>query len=164
MQPASPLRRARLIEPDPTAIGEIAEPPFLRLPEPAALFAARAMRLRTLAESSQLGPYLRFLAALCECQDRVQADLPQPQLPVSGRSREHGVPPLSRSHGMTDAVLGATLCRLLTLAAGIDMRGPARAALLRVCDADDEARDSMVRAVLANSIPVDTLAEHAYVA
>src|SRR5262245_20979310 len=108
MQPASPMRRARVIEPDPTAIGDVAVPPFVRLPDPTTLFAARAVRLQTLGESNRLGPYLRFLAALCECQHRAQAGLPEPQLPVSGaraRSREHGMPPLSRSQGLIDAVL-----------------------------------------------------------
>src|SRR5262245_37188855 len=153
MQPASPLRRARAIEPDPTAIGEVTAPPFVRLPDPAALFAARSLRLRALAESSELGPYLQFLAALSECQHRVQAGLPEPHVLVSGahaRSREHGMPPLSHSHGMIDAGLGGTIDRLLALAGEIDMRATARAALVRVQGADVGARADMVRAILAD--------------
>jgi FdhE protein len=125
------------------------------------------MRLRTLAEDNQLGPYLRFLSALSDCQHRVQAGLPEPQLAdgdARARSREHGMPPLGRSHGHFDAVLSATLDHLLALAAEIDMRSPARVALTRVHGADDETRGSMVRAVLADSIPADALADHAYVA
>jgi len=167
MQPASPLRRAKVIQPDPTAIGDAAVPPFARLPDPTALFATRATRLRALAEGHPLGPYLLFLANLSECQHRVQADLPEPRLPageVRARAREHGMPPLSRRGGMVDAVLGATLDRLLGLAARIDMRTPARAALMRVQDADHEARDNMVHAVLGGSVPAVARADHAYVA
>jgi formate dehydrogenase maturation protein FdhE len=46
---------------DPIPIGEIAAPPFARLPEPHLLFARRAERLRTLAHGHALKSYLLFL-------------------------------------------------------------------------------------------------------
>src|SRR5258708_19281678 len=67
---------------DPIPIGEIAAPPFVRLPDPLTLFATRSLRFRTLAEGHQLGPYLLFLAALSECQHRIQKDLLEPDLPA----------------------------------------------------------------------------------
>jgi FdhE protein len=152
---------------DPIPIGEIAAPPFARLPDPLTLFATRSLRFRSLAESHQLKPYLLFLAALCECQHRIQKDLPEPDLPDAGaraRAREHAMPPLDRSRFTADAALDATLDRLLALAATIDMPDTAREALDRVRSADATARDAMVRAVLADAIPVETLADHAYVA
>jgi FdhE protein len=152
---------------DPIPIGEIAEPPFVCLPDPLTLFAARAERFRTLAEGHELGPYLRFLAALSDCQDRLQAGLPEPDMPADdtrARARQHAMPPLERNHITADAALGATLNRLITQAAEIDMPGTARTALARACGADATARDNMVRSVLADTIPVETLAEHVYVA
>jgi FdhE protein len=125
------------------------------------------LRFRTLAEGHQLGPYLLFLAALSECQHRIQKDLPAPELPAANAralAREHAMPPLDRNRFTADAALDATMDRLLPLAATIDMPDTAREALDRVRGADAAARDAMVRAVLGDSIPVETLADHVYVA
>jgi FdhE protein len=152
---------------EPIPIGEIAAPPFTRLPDPRTLFATRSLRFRALAEGHQLGPYLLFLAALSECQHRIQNDLPQPDLPAAdarARAREHAMPPLDRNRFTADAALDATMDRLLPLAATIDMPDSAREALDRVRVADATARDTMVRAILDDSIPVETLADHVYVA
>jgi FdhE protein len=152
---------------DPVPIGEIAAPPFVRRPDPLALFSTRAARFRTLAESHELGPYLRFLAALSDCQHRIQQDLPEPEMPaadVRARAREHAMPPLDRGRFTADAALDATLDRLFARAAEIDMPNDARTALARARDGDAAARDQMVRAVLADAIPVETLADHVYVA
>ncbi len=152
---------------DPIPIGEIAAPPFLRLPDPFTLFTARAARFRTLAEGHELGPYLRFLAALSDCQHHIQQDLPEPDMPADdagARAREHGMPPLDRGHFTADAALNATLDRLFAVAAEIDMPDDARVALARARGANAAARDEMVRAVLADAIPVESLADHVYVA
>jgi FdhE protein len=50
------------------------------------------------------------------------------------------------------------------LAATIDMPDNAREAIERARDADAAALDGMVRAVLADAIPVETLADHVYIA
>ena len=152
---------------DPIPIGEIAAPPFVRLPDPLTLFATRSLRFRTLAEGHQLGPYLLFLAAISECQHRIQKDLPEPDPPADDtreRAREHAMPPLDRTRFTADATLDATLDRLLALAATIDMPDNARAAIERARGADAAARDEMVRSVLADAIPVETLADHVCVA
>ena len=152
---------------DPIPIGEIAAPPFVRLPDPLTLFATRSLRFRTLAEGHRLGPYLLFLAAISECQHRIQKDLSEPDLPaddVRARAREHAMPPLDRTRFTADAALDATLDRLVALAATIDMPDNARAAIERVRGADAAARDEMVRSVLADAIPVETLADHVYIA
>jgi FdhE protein len=152
---------------DPIPIGEIAAPPFVRLPDPLTLFATRSLRFRTLAEGHQLGPYLLFLAAISECQHRIQKDLPEPDLPADdarARAREHAMPPLDRTRFTADAALDATLDRLLALAATIDMPESARAAIERASGADAALRDEMVGSVLADSIPVETLADHVYIA
>lgn len=152
---------------DPIPIGDIAAPPFVRLPDPLTLFAARSLRFRTLAAGHELGPYLLFLAAISECQHRIQKDLPEPARPTDearARAREHAMPPLDRTRFTADAALDATLDRLLALAATIAMPDNARAAIERVRAADAAARGEMMHSVLTDSIPVETVADHVYIA
>jgi FdhE protein len=155
------------LQPDPTAIGDVAEPPFVRLPDPATVFALRAMRLEHLAPNHTLQPYLDFLGHLCACQHHVQKGLPEPDMPTAetfAQAREHAMPPLDRLRFTTDAACDATLDGLFNLAADLQMPDTARAALDRVRAADSAARDEMVRSVLADSIPVEQMAEHVFVA
>ncbi|HMK79134.1 MAG TPA: formate dehydrogenase accessory protein FdhE [Xanthobacteraceae bacterium] len=152
---------------DPVPIGEVAAPPFCRLPDPLALFVDRTHRFRVLGAGHELGPYLRFLADLTEAQYRIQDALPEPALPdaaARSRAREFGMPPLERSRFTVDAAYEATLERLLALAATIEMPPVAAAALARVAAADAATRDAMMRALLADEVPVETLAEHVFVA
>ncbi len=44
------------LAPDPTVIGEISAPPFVRLPDPGDLFAKRAARLRLMGSVSPSSP------------------------------------------------------------------------------------------------------------
>jgi FdhE protein len=148
-------------------IGEEAKPPFAVLPEPRELFARRAERLKSLAREHGLGPFLLFLAGLAEAQHRVQDGLPEPTLPpedARNRARDYGMPPLDRNRFAPDAAYRATLERLLGLAQGIAMPPDAQAALDRVAAMAPQAREAMARAVLADAVPIESLAEHAFVA
>jgi len=152
---------------DAVPIGRVAAPPFARLPDPLTIFAVRAGRLRALAEAHELAPYLRFLADLCECQHRVQEELPEPDMPeavVLRRAHDFGMPPIDRSRFAMDATFEITLRRMLDLAAAIDMPRDARVALSRIRTANALASCLMIRDVLADTIPVEAIAEHAYVA
>jgi FdhE protein len=76
---------------EPVPIGDVATPAFVRLPDPASLFSARAQRFRKLAEDHDLKPYLLFLAGLCDAQHNLQDGLPPPDLPEASalaRARE----------------------------------------------------------------------------
>ncbi|SFM10285.1 FdhE protein [Bradyrhizobium sp. NFR13] len=151
----------------PVPIGEIAEPPFVRLPDPSTLFQLRAERFRDLAVGNELAPFLYFLADLSSCQHRLQDDLPDVDLPTSEdreRARAYGMPPLDRNRFTVDAAFDVTLGRLLQAVSLIEMPDTARTALARVTGADSEARIAMARAVLANEIPVEEFAEHVFVA
>ncbi len=152
---------------DPIPIGEVAEPPFVRLPDPSTLFATRAERFRTLAEGHPLGGYLRFLGGVSSIQHRVQEGLGEPEMPADDAralAREHGMPPLDRARFTADAAFDATLDRMFSLAAALDMPSEARAVLARASGADAGRRAAMVLAVLDDAIPVEALADHVFVA
>ena len=155
------------VRPDPTVIGEVSAPPFVRLPDPLQLFVTRTLRLRALAATSEIAPYLRFLAGLVELQYRIQDGLPEPIMPDAAtlaRARAHAMPPLDRSGFVLDAAFEATLGTLVGAAAEIPMPPTAREALARVRAADAGGREAMLRSVLSGDIPIDMLAEHVFVA
>src|SRR5436190_14287784 len=152
---------------EPIPIGDVATPVFARLPDPATHFKLRAARFAVLAHGHELKPYLDFLAGLVDAQDRVQVDLLEPEPSDEDavrRAREFGMPPIDRGRFTADLVLEDTLDRLLALVLAIDMPAAAAAALARVFAADASLRNTMMRDVLDTSIPVEALAEHAFVA
>ena len=151
---------------DPTAIGEVSAPPFARLPDPKLLFAGRAQRLNLLAEGHQLGPYLCFLADLTEVQRDIQDGLPEPEMPdaeARERSRSFAMPPLDRNK-LAPGAAAVTLDRLVSAASSIEKPAAAADALYRLKQATPIERDRMMRNVLADAIPMESLAEHVYVA
>ena len=157
---------------DPVPIGQIAEPPFVKLPDPTTLFALRAHRFHSLAMEHQLGPYLNFLGQLSGIQHNLQEDLdhgalPDPDMPSAeaiARAREHAMPPLDRARFTADPAFDATLDRLFAQSKDMEMPDAARAALERATAADAGQRATMVSAVLADQIPVEALADHLFVA
>ena len=152
---------------DAVPIGEVAEPPFARLPDPSTLFQVRAERFQELSGRHELAPFLRFLSGVSSCQHQLQDGLPNADFPTDDdreRAREHGMPPFDRNRFTADAAFDATLERLLQLAVGVDMPNAARLALTRVTEADAAVRVTMARAVLANEIPAEEFAGHVFVA
>ncbi|MEW6254559.1 MAG: formate dehydrogenase accessory protein FdhE [Pseudomonadota bacterium] len=154
------------VQPDPSQIGGIAQPPYALPPDPYTLFDTRARRLAALAEASDLGPYLLFLSALSRVQRDILATLPPVEGPdddMIARASEFAMPPLDRGRFTLDAAFEATLEQLLAGADAIEKPAPAADALDRVMRAGPAARDAMVRGVLADSLPAESLAEHLYV-
>lgn len=161
------MSRVDTTQPDPSAIGRVPIPPFARLPDPRTLFAERADRFRALAEGHELAPYLKFLAEMCDAQAAIQQGLPEPDAidpEALARAVEHKMPRIDRNQFSPDAAFEATFERLLAAAEGMTMPAPAREALGRVKGADSDARNLMLQNVLAESIPVEALAEHVFVA
>lgn len=165
------MRKLRAPEADPTAIGNVASPPFVRLPAPHTLFADRAARFATLAPGNPLGPYLTFLAALSQVQDKIQHDLPAPVLPpqdILDRAAAHAMPPLDRSRFTADPGFDpgfdTLFTRFTSAAQAIAMPDDARAALARLHAATAAARASLIENVLADAIPVEAIAEHSFLA
>ena len=152
---------------DPIPIGEVVKAPFARLPDPLAMFASRGQRLKALADGHTLRPYLLFLADLSDIQHRLQAGLPDPELPSAealARSRQHRMPPLDRARFTSDAAMNAVWRQFVVMTDSIAMPDVARLALARVKAAGEADRTAMMGAVLSNAIPVEELAEHVFVA
>ena len=152
---------------DPVPIGEVAEPPFVRLPDSSRIFAERAERFAALAKDHPLAPYLLFLSALCGAQHQAQEGVPEPELPPAdaiARAREFEMPPLDRNRFTASAEFDTLFDRLLALAGKIEKPAAAAEALARVAGADAVLRGETIRNVLANSIPVERIADHVYAA
>ncbi len=133
---------------DPVPIGEIATPPFARLPDPTTLFAVRAERLRNLAQAVRSRPVSEISRRPRGRQHAIQDGLAEPDLPPEDareRARQFSMPPLDRSRFVIEPVFDTTLDRLFDAATAIDMPPAARAALLAAKDADVPVRDEMVR-------------------
>lgn len=156
-----------VIQPDPSAIGAVSTPPFAVLPDPATLFAARAARLRRLSSQSPMSAYLDFVAGIIEAQHAIVSALPdvEPPDPESvARARQFEMPPLDRSRFSFDTVAEATLDALFDAAAPVPKPDAAAAALARVAKADAGLHAEMAANILAHAIPVETMAEHMFVA
>lgn len=154
------------LTPDPTVIGDVSSPPFVRLPEPSTLFTGRAARLRQLAELSSLKPYLVFVAALTDAQDLLQAELPSATAPdpdAISRAREFGMPLLDRDKAADDDSLGVVFDRLFAEAAKIEMPQDAATAIANAASASRPQRRAMIDAIFAASLPPAAIAEHIYV-
>jgi FdhE protein len=150
---------------NPVPIGDIAAPPFVRLPNPNDLFVRRVERLRALAHEHQLGPYLQFLAELARAQHDLQDGLPEPDLPdaeLRDRARQSGMPPIDRGSFTPDAAYEVTLTRLLMRMKENAMPALAAAALARVEAAAEH--NIMTHAVLTDAIPVESPSDHVFVA
>ena len=155
------------IQSDPSMIGGVPKAPFARLPDPESVFAQRAMRFRTLAETSGLAPYLMFLAGLADVQVKTLPLLPEPDRPdtaVLARAGQFAMPPFDRGTFKSDSVLRETCERLLEDLAAVPKPEAAETALQRVRRTDGPGRDQMIVNILADSIPFEDVAEHIYVA
>jgi FdhE protein len=139
-------------------IGEVAAPPFVRLPVPQTMFAERAVRLRTLASSHALADALAFFAAIAEAQHAVQSTLapPAPAAPATvAQALEHGMPPLNRYTWTPDRGFREIATRLASELAGCAKPGSAEASRRMVADADDGLLDRWATDLLAAEQPAN---------
>src|SRR5258708_20710334 len=71
--------------------------PRIRIPDLTRLFALRAARLRTLAQASPIGDYLRLCAVVSDAQHAALADFPV-DLPTAAQietAQTHRMPPVA---------------------------------------------------------------------
>lgn len=144
------------LKPDPSVIGGVATPQFARLPDVQALFARRATRLRHLAASSHLAPYLRFLADICDAQRRIAeklGDAAAPDAEMIARNRSYRMPPLDRAALIATPEMHDALQAMLTEAALIDMPAPAREALDALQAAPESDRHALLAELAADRVP-----------
>lgn len=148
-------------------IAERDKPPFIRLPEPRSIFGLRAMRFAALAPGHQLQPYLAFLAALSATQENLTGVIAPPEMPSLAEQRSraaNAMPLLPRMDLARDEATSACFSELLVLLDDVIMPDLARAALNRAKTADTAARSAMCAAVLDDSVPAETAAEHIFAA
>jgi formate dehydrogenase maturation protein FdhE len=107
-------------------LGEFAEPPFVRLPGPAALFGGRAERCWALAVGHALAPYLTFLAEIAAIQERLAAGFRPSPPAVMG---DYEIAPLAREQFTVDASVMELGDQLLTAVADLEMPATARDAV-----------------------------------
>ena len=95
------------LKPDPDKIGISGSVPFVRLPDPAGLFADRAARLVEAAPGHPLEAYLRFVAEIARAQSVIQARFPAPAVPdrLESKNRRTGAKTTRRpSRKTTEAI------------------------------------------------------------
>jgi FdhE protein len=149
------------------SIGQVSDPDFVQLPDPAAMFAKRANRLRVLAEDHPLGPFLKFLAGIVDVQQAAVAALPPVALPPADRLAqrlEHGMPPLAADSLCEGSGFADTLAFVAGRAGLADAPDAAEQARVRLLLLPAPARLTLAEDLLAGSYHVEQLAETLYVA
>lgn len=158
---------ASSIQPDPSMIGGISKAPFALMPNPARFFQERATRFKVLAETSNLGPYLKFLSAIASLQAELIAELPA-VTPVDAdqvsRARENTMPPIDRATMVKSDDYRNTLALFLERAKTIEKPTAAQQALEAVIAAGEDTLDWMIGNLTADTMPVEGLAHHLYIA
>jgi FdhE protein len=130
-------------------IGEEAKPPHIVLPDPSAVFIARANRLESLARGHVLEGYLSLIAAVCRAQSSIQKDLSAPTAPPGGA---HGVgPPLASHRGAAAAEAEATLLALANALKGVDAPPQFKAVVDTIVSMQPTARRMLLEATLADA-------------
>jgi FdhE protein len=142
------------------SLGEFAEPPFVRLPEPPALFRGRAERFRALAGDHALAPYLTFLAEIGSIQERLAAGF-RPSPPVVAADYE--IAPLARERFTVDTSVMEVGDQLLTAVADLEMPATARVAVTTLRSAPLPDRRATFQRVLEDPLPDNVIAEHSFV-
>jgi len=136
---------------DPIDIGNVAQPPFVRLPDLTTLFQRRAARLQTLSRGHPMADYLAFLAALVGAQADVVRHLPAGVLPGAEEIaffHEHKLPIVDRLTWRRDPSWLAALDGILDGLASLAMPDPARSARDALKRAGPDAREALADRVL----------------
>lgn len=136
---------------DPIEIGNVAQPPFVRLPDLTTFFDRRARRLETLSRGHPLADYLTFIAALTGEQAKAVKRLPAGTLPGPEQvafMHENKLPVLDRLTWRRDPSWQAALDALLAGLNGVAMPDAARAALGQLEHSDATAREALADRVL----------------
>lgn len=155
------------LQPDPSVIGGVPRAPFVFLPDPITLFQTRARRFAFLAETSELGGYLKFLGEISALQARLAVMLPE-VTPFSPAKQKTAalveMPPIDRATLVKDVTLSQTLDALFEGASELAMPEPAKLALSALRAADKDDRQWLLSNILSDQVPEDSVAPHIFVA
>ena len=140
------------------------EPPYVRPPDPAAIFLHRARRFASLAADHQIGDYLTFLSHVSTAQGDVASEAPPVELAAAVYDViAHGMPPLSRELAANRGALTTLDALLAKLAAAPLDAGPA-AVVSALAAAEPADRVRMLAAVGDGLFEIERLGESALVA
>lgn len=147
------------VKPGLMNIGEEAKPPHIVLPDPSAVFIARAKRLESLAQGHVLEGYLRLIAGVCRAQSSIQEDLPL----LAARSSDAQVdgPPLARDRDDVAAEAEATFLELARALKGVDAPAEFRAVVDTIVSMQPAARRMLLETTLAGADSGEDVAAHA---
>jgi len=150
------------IQPDPSAIG-IAKTRFAIPPNPARIFSERAERFDVLASGSRLAPYLEFLASVSRLQSDLASHVPSMEPLDAERlatARSGSMPPIDRNSLIGSSGIRTTVLQFLERAERLALPPQSANALAEVRAADGETIDWMIGNILADTLPLESLAHH----
>lgn len=136
-------------------IGRVAEAGFVRLPDPATLYARRAARLRALAADHPMGNFLAFVATIADAQHVAARDLPPSAPPGPDRlerARRARMPLFGRNDGGPGPAWLASLDRILQAVDIGGMPPASRAAWEQAARLDPAARDGLADRLLTGRV------------
>jgi FdhE protein len=136
---------------DPIDIGNVAQPPFVRLPELSTVFDRRAHRLTAVSRGHPLADYLEFVAALTRAQAAVAQRLPAGTFPPADQiafCHENKLPILDRLTWRRDPSWLNALDGVLDELAPLAMPGTARAAADALRTLVGEQREAVADRIL----------------
>lgn len=140
----------KLLSPEEIAVRAGEQLTFLHLPD-AGVFAARAVRLRQLADGHAMRDFLLFVAELADAQHRALkagVTVPVPSAEQVDAAARDGQALLPAESWVREAVWRDSLRSMLRDLAGHLGDGPARAAALQLADATDEYLDTQAGRLL----------------
>lgn len=140
----------KILSPEEIAVRAGEQLTFLHLPD-AGVFAARAVRLRQLAEGHAMRDFLLFAAELADAQHRAlkaNVAVPLPTAEQVEAAASAGLPLLPADTWPRAAVWRESLRALLQDLAGHLPDGPARSTVRQLADASDEHLDTQAGRLL----------------
>jgi len=139
------------VVPEPVDIGQLAAPPFVRLPDITTHFAARAARLDALAPGNPLEPFLRFVAEIARAQHTASSALPSGTLPGDDHvafCKAHGFALIERLTWARDASFVAGARAIAAALKDAAMPEVATHALAVFAARDDQSIDALADRLL----------------
>ncbi len=152
---ARPATERMLLDPEEIVARQAYDIPRVRLPGRDTVFRPRAARLRTLAETSTIGDYLRFVATIADAQQQ-QLDsypaLPLPPVERMEQNRKFGMPPLNAVSLQRAPAWRTILRSLLTTVLHSELPAPLRVTLEQFATQVDDYFEAQASKLLSANL------------